>query len=86
MIRPLVLAFAFLVLIGAGLSYAEGEKEYWNGPGWYMTCVWIDEDIIAGPYADDATCIGFLKSSDEWCDYYCVYVNDENLKDFVHYY
>lgn len=86
-IRSLVMAFAFLVLLGAGSAYSEGEKEYWNGPGWYITCFWeFDEDIVAGPYSDEAVCNAVKWSDDEYCNYYCVYVDADNLEDYGHYY
>lgn len=85
--RLWVLAFAFLALTVAGLAHAEGEKEHWNGPGWYVTCdLSIEVEIDSGPYVDEFTCKMVLPVYDEFCDYFCVYVNADNLKDYGHYY
>lgn len=82
-----VLAFAFLVLAGPGSVYAEDAYEHWVGPGWYGTCDWgLDEDIAAGPFADEAACNADKPADDENCYYYCVYVDAGNLEDFEHYY
>ncbi len=81
--KPFVIAAALaatLVLSGAPNAYAETVQ--WNGAGWYgMDGNLYWEELVNGPFVNEATCKANLPADNDDSVYFCEYLSERPNRD-----